>query len=263
MLMNDEKRGIEEIYTSAMTSSDLRVEADRPGDADVIIVSGWTQARIGGAMLRLHTEYDSSEKPRMAAVEQFLPALIEAAAAVAKDGKISKEEKRLLKVKAHRMTHEFNLNQTGLFLEKLKSLPDVRTQLSLQMLKWGMADVESKGAQIIQWWLHQVCPVCHGTKWQVAEGTGRQNGKACKECQGTGKRETPFENEGRRAATWMDQCIERHRAQLVRRTYDRHATEERREGRGPLPAGPQRVFLRPPKSPAQNNIPLQDTENKA
>ncbi|MBT2326105.1 hypothetical protein J7E62_27630 [Variovorax paradoxus] len=123
--MNDEKRGIEEAYTSAMTSSNLRVEADRPSDADVIIAAGWNQSRIGGALLRLHTEWDASEKPRMASFEHFLPSL-----------KTGTPKER--KVRAHAMAHQHNLHEMGILLGKLKALPDVRREATMQAMKWGM-----------------------------------------------------------------------------------------------------------------------------
>ena len=125
MLMNDEKRGIEEAYTSAMTSSNLRVEADRRSDADVIIAAGWNQSRIGGALLRLHTEWDASEKPRMVGFEQFMPGL--------KTG-TNKERK----MRAHALAHQHNLHEMGLLLQKLKALPDVRREVTAQAMKWGM-----------------------------------------------------------------------------------------------------------------------------
>ena len=201
-MLNDERRGVEEAYTSASTSSNLRVEADKRGDADVIIAAGWNQSRIGGALLRLHTEFDSSEKPRMAAAEQFTPA-----------GKTTKEQR----AHAARQAHAFNLHETGLLLGKLKALPDVRTQTTLQLVKWGVAEAETKGMQVIRWWLQQNCPTCNGTKFQVVPGTHRHNGKACATCGGTGLREIPNGQEGRRVANWMDQCVERARASIGRR----------------------------------------------
>jgi hypothetical protein len=201
-MLNDEKRGVEEAYMSASTSSDLRVEAERSGDADVIIAAGWSQSRVGGALLRLHTEFDSSEKSRMATAEQFTPA-----------GKTTREQR----AHAARQAHAFNLHETGLLLAKLKSLPDVRIQTSLQLVKWGVADAEHKSVQIIRWWLQQSCPTCNGTKFQVVPGTHRHNGKACPACAGTGLREIPNGQEGRRVANWMDQCVERARASIGRR----------------------------------------------
>ncbi|MGJ7611136.1 MULTISPECIES: hypothetical protein [unclassified Variovorax] len=269
MLTNDEKRGVEEIYTSATTSSNLRVEGpDRPGDADVIIAAGWNQSRIGGALLRLHTEFDASEKLRLATSAQFLPG-----------GKSSKEQRTA----AAKEAFAFNLHETGLLLGKLKSLPEVRAQAIMQAMSWGMGqshdpvtrsertevrehdaallkrlrDAVAKAAQdpdafaaahadlvaataevdarrsaevkedrdrctekvvaVIRWWLSQRCPVCSGTKFQLVEGTNRHSAKICRPCGGTGLRDVPHQQEGRRLACWFDQCVERARAAIGRR----------------------------------------------
>lgn len=63
-MLNDETRGVDEAYQVAGTSSNLRVEAERRGDADVLIAAGWTPGMLGGAALRLRTEWDCIEKPR-------------------------------------------------------------------------------------------------------------------------------------------------------------------------------------------------------
>ena len=267
-MLNDEKRGTEEMYTSAMTSSNLRVEAARPGDADVIIAAGWNQSRVGGALLRLHTEFDASEKLRLATAEQFVPS-----------GKTTKEQRTA----AAKQAFAFNLHETGLLLGKLKALPDVRAQAVLQGMKWGMGQSQdpisrsertearehdaqllrrqreavAKAAQdpvalevanaelahwteevdarrraeevedldrcsekavaVIRWWLSQRCPVCSGTKFQTVEGTNRHSAKICRPCGGTGLREVPHQQEGRRLACWFDQCVERARASIGRR----------------------------------------------
>ncbi len=46
----------EEKYLVATNTSNLRVEAERTGAADVIIAAGWSASRIGGALMRLHTK---------------------------------------------------------------------------------------------------------------------------------------------------------------------------------------------------------------
>lgn len=53
-------RTIEESYVSATSTSNLRVEADRRGDGDVLIAAGWAPGILGGALLRLHSEFDST-----------------------------------------------------------------------------------------------------------------------------------------------------------------------------------------------------------
>ena len=45
----------EERYLKASSSSNLKVEADRHGDADVMIASGWSPSRIGHALMRLQS----------------------------------------------------------------------------------------------------------------------------------------------------------------------------------------------------------------
>ena len=46
----------EERYISASQSSNMRVQAEKHGDADVMIASGWSASRIGGALMRLHSK---------------------------------------------------------------------------------------------------------------------------------------------------------------------------------------------------------------
>lgn len=203
--IDEEKPGIEEAYTTAAQSSNLRVQAELRGDADILIAAGWNQSRIGGALLRLHTEFDGAEKMKMAAARDFLP-----------PGKGGKEERRV----ASRRAHEFNLHEAGLLLQKLKAWPDVRTQVTLQLVKWKVEEAEAKAVDVLRWWLAQACPICSGTKMQVASGTNRHNGKICHDCSGTGVREIPggheWQREGRRLANWLDQCVGRYRASLSR-----------------------------------------------
>ncbi|QHJ00101.1 hypothetical protein GT347_20220 [Xylophilus rhododendri] len=202
-MLNDEKRTTEEAYTSATMSSNLRVEADRRGDADILIAAGWSKSRIGGALLRLHSEFDGAEKVRMATAADFLA------------GTTGKPRDR--RHAAGAQAHAFNLHETGLLLQKLKSLPDVRAQLALQLTVWKVEQPEEVAVGVLRWWLSQPCPVCKGTKYQVAEGTGRHNGKACRACQGTGLRESPHGQAGRRLANFMDDCVQRARDQIGKR----------------------------------------------
>ena len=61
-MLNDERRTVEEQYTSATQSSDLRCEPDRRTDVDVLLASGMTPGILGSALMRLHSEFDGSEK---------------------------------------------------------------------------------------------------------------------------------------------------------------------------------------------------------
>lgn len=59
-----DKPGVEETYQVAGNTSDLTVEADRRGAGDVMIAAGWSDSRVGMALLRLHSEWDGAVKRR-------------------------------------------------------------------------------------------------------------------------------------------------------------------------------------------------------
>lgn len=190
-MLNDEKRTIEEAYSSATTTSDLRVEADRRGDADILIAAGWSMSRIGSALLRLHSEYDSAAHPAHTTAKDF-----------GGDKKAA---------------HRHNLHETALMLGRLKAMPSVREQVRIQALRWNMEGATDIAARMVQWWLCQVCPECHGTKFIAATGTGRLTARACGTCKGTGLAEIPCGAAGRRLANWMDETLHAGRRDISRR----------------------------------------------
>lgn len=72
-MLNDTPHTVEESYVSATTSSNLRCEADRRTDVDVLIAAGCTPGILGAALMRLHSEYDGTAKPAvMTATEALL-----------------------------------------------------------------------------------------------------------------------------------------------------------------------------------------------
>lgn len=205
---DDEKPGIEEAYTVAMSTSNLRMDV-REGSprsaADIITAAGWNQSRIGGALLRLHTEFDGIERRRKAVTRDDLLT----------PGHHDRDERKA----AARLARKMNDEEMTKQLRELRSLASVSEQMILQMVKWRVQDAEVKVLEILLWWLAQACPDCGGTKFKTAEGTGRHTGKVCQTCLGTGKRELPHFQEGRRLANFMDQCVERARAAIGRRLH--------------------------------------------
>jgi hypothetical protein len=209
---DEDKPGIEERYTVATNTSNLRLdvrEGSPQRSADIIIAAGWNQSRIGGALLRLHTEFDGIERRRKAATkDDFLPI-----------GPSNRDQRKA----AARLARQANDEAMGKQLEGLRSLPDVFQQMTLQLVKWRVQDAEAKAIDVLLWWLAQACPECGGTKFKVAEGTGRHTGKVCQACLGTGKREMPHARthlqEDKRLANFMDQCVERARAAIGRRLH--------------------------------------------
>ena len=61
-MLNDIPRTTEEAYVSATQSSNLRCEPDKRTDLDVLIAAGCTPGILGSALMRLHSEYDSSSE---------------------------------------------------------------------------------------------------------------------------------------------------------------------------------------------------------
>ena len=61
--MDDNRRTVAEAYQSAANTSDLKVVADRRGDADTIIAAGMSPSRMGLLLLRLVSEWDGAARP--------------------------------------------------------------------------------------------------------------------------------------------------------------------------------------------------------
>ena len=61
-MLNDTPRTTEEAYVSATQSSNLRCEPDKRTDLDVLIAAGCTPGILGSALMRLHSEFDSSSE---------------------------------------------------------------------------------------------------------------------------------------------------------------------------------------------------------
>jgi hypothetical protein len=218
MNQNDEARTLEEAYTSATNSSNLRVEAEKRGDADLLIASAWSQSRIGGAILRLASEWDSVPKMPPVTADGCMPAFM-VEWEVTHPQAPTMDEKRAMRSRAAEAAHRVNLHQMGQILARLKSLPDVRMQSVIQLVRWRVADADNKAPEIIRWWLHQVCPACHGTKWEVVQGTNRQSQKPCKRCHGSGVSQAPHGQEGKKLANWLDDCASRGRAGIRSRLH--------------------------------------------
>ncbi len=103
-----------------------------------------------------------------------------------------------------------------LLVGQLKTLPDVRRELTMQLKAWGHDKPEDGALAIIAWWLHKVCGKCDGVKYEVIPGTGRTSGRACKACSGTGEARLPQGEMGKRAANYMDECLQVARARMHR-----------------------------------------------
>lgn len=205
-MYNDERRTIDEAYTSATSSSDLRCDT-REGaprsDTDLLIAAGWSPSRIGAALLRLHTEWDGAEHLRPAAGVDFSRSAQQRPA----DTQKPPQTPAAARAKAEKLAAEHNKQQAKLLMAHLKTMPVVREQLTLQLLKWKVEDAEQVAGALLRWWLAPNCHACHGRKFEVIPDTGRLSSKHCKPCSATGKLRIPHGEAGRRLANWMDDCV--------------------------------------------------------
>lgn len=217
-MLNDERRTTEEAYISATSSSDLRCDtrdgAPR-GATDLLIAAGWSQSRIGAALLRLHTEWDGSERLRPATGADFTQASRQRPA----DTQKPPQSPAAAKAAAEKMACDHNAQVAKYLMGRLKTLPEVREQLALQMAKWKAQDAEQVASAVLRWWLSPNCHACQGRKFEVIPDTGRLSNKQCKPCRATGKLEVPHGEAGRRLANWMDMCVQLARTSIGKRLH--------------------------------------------
>ncbi|PUA95505.1 hypothetical protein C8C99_0305 [Acidovorax sp. 107] len=215
-MYQDDRRTIEESYASATASSDLRCDT-REGaprsDTDLLIAAGWSPSRIGAALLRLHTEWDGAEHLRPAAGADF------AQAARARQPVALSQTPPMARAVADKLAAEFNHQQAKLLMSRLKTMPVVREQLTLQLLKWKVEDAEQVAGALLRWWLAPNCHACHGRKFEVIPDTGRLSSKHCKPCGATGKLRIPHGEAGRKLANFMDDCVHRARQSIKKRLH--------------------------------------------
>ena len=103
-----------------------------------------------------------------------------------------------------------------LLVGQLKTLPDVRRELAIQLKAWGHDKPEDGALAIIAWWLHKVCSKCQGRGFDVVPNTGRLSASRCKACDASGEAKLPQGEMGRRAANYIDDCLQVARARMRR-----------------------------------------------
>ena len=167
MLMNEDRAGIEEQYSQATTTSNLRVEADKRSAADVLIASGMSNSRLGAALMRLHTEYSSDSVPRRNASETD-----------------------------HR-----------LMMGRLKTLPAVLDAVAAQAYQWGIERPHVVAMAVVAHWLDDLCHHCEGRGQEKIKDTPTLSWKNCKHCKGTGRTELTHGSAGRRMDGYIAACV--------------------------------------------------------
>ncbi len=215
-MFNDESRTIEEAYTSAASSSDLRCET-RDGaprsDTDLLIAAGWSPSRVGAALLRLHTEWDGAGHSRPSVGADFMHD------AKARQPDAGKQTAAEVKIEADRLAKAQNEQQAMLLMTHLKTMPAVREQLILQLGKWSVEDADRIAGAVLRWWLAPNCRLCQGRKFELIQNTGRLSNKHCKLCEGSGKVRIPHGEVGRRLVNFMEDCVHISRVSMKKRLH--------------------------------------------
>lgn len=206
--MSDPTRpGVEELYETAINTSDLTVSSVCRGAADVLIAVGGSPSLLGAAMLRLHSEWDVAAKP-IKPIDRAIDALALTLPRV--EGRVDTAAARLIA----RQWYEQQLH--GL-VSKLKALPAVRAEVAVQAEKWGMDDANDKAGAVIKYWLDQTCHACDGLMRQRVPGAPALSHRLCPACHGSGVSHVPYGQDGRRLANYMDRCVEAARTSIKNR----------------------------------------------
>lgn len=223
---------VDERLARAANTSNLRVEAERRGDADVLIASGLTTQTleyvIGRQLIALHSEWDSAEHPRMPKphdIERIaagLPPMVDIEVLGPDGGKTRKSVPRLVaaKIEAEKW---FDVERLRL-LGKLKTLPAAQAGLVEWATLKGVEGAAAKVRSVLFWWLDHQCPRCNGTKYEVVPGTNRQSNRTCPPagCNGVGERPLPYGKDGRQIEAHMIDCVHRARQKIRRFTSHSH-----------------------------------------
>lgn len=235
MSTNPDAPTVDERLARAANTSNLKVEAERPGDGDFLIAAGLATKTleyvIGRHLISLHSEWDRAEHPRalrphdIERIAAKLPPMVDIEV-VAPDGrKTRKSVPRLVaaKIEAEKW---FDLERLRL-LGKLKTLPAAQAGLVEWATLQGIDGAAAKVRSVLFWWLDHQCPCCNGTKYEVVAGTNRQSNRTCPSpsqggCGGAGERQLPYGKDGRLIEAHMIECMHRARQKIRKFTSQSH-----------------------------------------
>lgn len=216
----EERAGVDEQYQTASNTSNLKVESDRRGAGDVIIAAGWSPSRVGMALLRLHSEWDSAVKPRKpgrAAIDAKV-AQYKAEDAVARSRchKPNCEICAPARSPIDRAQAYFDQEMASdlrLLAVSLKARPIVWEQIGHWVALKGIAP--SVAAEALLHWLNPVCPACDGLKLKKVPNSPALSARQCSKCHGTGERTRPADST--KVLNYIDDCCQKARQSLKSR----------------------------------------------
>lgn len=214
---DDTKPTVQERYSNATHTSNLRVEAERSGAADTLIAMGWSPSRLGAALMRVHSEWDGAEKPkRMNATAVDL-----LAASLPRLG----EDKNVVDiVGARQQAQDWYMHELKILFGKLKTMPEVRHQLELWAHKQSIQNPNHHAADVLGWWLDHRCQACEGRGKEKIPNTPSLSMRDCRVCRGSGETRIPhkqgfprYELDSRRMLKHIDVCVKTAQTNLKQR----------------------------------------------
>lgn len=232
MLDGNEKRSVEESYAGAVGASSLKIEPHKFTSADLVAAAGMNQYRMGMALMRLVSEWNSGAVPK----ERSLPDLKELAKFMASErlkreidnsprmslGKVDalrtantveKADMELAKAELRRLQAEatnWNIEESKLRFQRLKTLPTVRSALLFWVTDRGWEGAEQLVSSVLRYFLSPKCPACGGSGVREFAGNLRKGaGKPCRVCENNtvrGELNIPHGGRGRALLQYMKQC---------------------------------------------------------
>lgn len=203
---------IEERVSTSIQAKNLRDEADKSSQTDILKALAWSKSRLGSALLRLHSEYDAIEHPRKLAHDAMVKLVLSMKSGT-KQALTIKEREDM----ARREAEKWYANEKTLFLGRLKTLPSVVDQLTIQCEKWGMNEPRKVATVSIGYWLNQICPACNGLKFELIPASPVLSDRQCKVCHGTGFAAVPYGRAGEKVLSYMDDCVSRAQQSIKER----------------------------------------------
>jgi hypothetical protein len=202
---------VEEVYQTASNTSNLKVEADKRGSGDVMIAAGWSPSRVGMALLRLHSEWDSAAKPTRQSAEQIHALAITMPITSGKDK--GKPDRQRAQAEADR----WFVSELRLLAQSLKSRPVVWEQLNHWMVLKAI-DPETVAAALLHW-LDPTCGVCDGHGLRKVPNAPALSARQCHKCHGTGH--IPHPHGSAKVLGYIDDCVQKARTSLKQRLHQR------------------------------------------
>lgn len=148
-------------YARSITSSHLEV-TEFTGDVDALIAAGWVREGLATTLWRLRVEFDGVDKRVLRSNSSMTDRLL---------------------VLMHMKTLPAARNALGGF---------VRGQALQANLELSQEERVRMCARILNQFLDQLCPACHGVRNKTIPGTGRLSAMPCDACEGSGKQRLKF-----------------------------------------------------------------------